>query len=158
MSCLHPWGRRQSTKGRQTMKIMNERLGMMPFFPSLKLPPPKKNSNLPRHPFSGAMYVSLGSGSSHLTAKINISSSKINSSHLPRGRNPKGCYILQPDVIQVLSPSKVVSFKNVDVSLNGGTPKSTHFNRVFHINHPFWGVSTIFGTPHVMWLSKAPAL
>ena len=27
------------------------------------------------------------------------------------------------------------------VSKNNGTPKSSHFNRVFHeINHPFWGV------------------
>ena len=31
------------------------------------------------------------------------------------------------------------------VSKNSGTPKSSHFNRVFHeINHPFWGFSPYF--------------
>ena len=28
---------------------------------------------------------------------------------------------------------------HMDVSLKGGTPQIIHFNRVFHINHPFWG-------------------
>ena len=34
------------------------------------------------------------------------------------------------------------SISNVGVSKNRGTPKSSHFNRVFHyFHHPFWGVS-----------------
>ena len=35
------------------------------------------------------------------------------------------------------------------VSKNRGTPKSSHFNRVFHyLHHPFWGTS-IFGNTHM---------
>ena len=40
----------------------------------------------------------------------------------------------------------------MDVSLNGGAPKSSifiHFNRDFHYNHPFWG-TTIFGNTQMI--------
>ena len=37
---------------------------------------------------------------------------------------------------------------HMDVSLNGGTPKSSIFTRFFHINHPFWGTA-IFGNHHI---------
>ena len=42
------------------------------------------------------------------------------------------------------------------VSKNNGTPKSSHFNRVFHdFHHPFWGPTTIFGlTP--IYLHRKP--
>ena len=34
---------------------------------------------------------------------------------------------------------------DVGVSKNRGTPKSSHFNRVFHyFHHPFWGFSPYF--------------
>ena len=34
---------------------------------------------------------------------------------------------------------------HMDVSKNNGTPKSSHFNRVFHyFHHPFWGCSPYF--------------
>ena len=37
----------------------------------------------------------------------------------------------------------------MDVSENSGTPKSSHFNRVFHyFHHPFWD-SPIFGNTHI---------
>ena len=39
---------------------------------------------------------------------------------------------------------------NIGVSLNGWYPQIIHFNRVFHINHPFWG-TTIFGNTHI-WI------
>ena len=35
----------------------------------------------------------------------------------------------------------------MDVFENSGTPKSSHFNRVFHyFHHPFWGFPPIFGS------------
>ena len=33
-------------------------------------------------------------------------------------------------------------------------PQFIHFNRVFHINHPFWG-TTIFGNPHIFTIKKS---
>ncbi len=40
-------------------------------------------------------------------------------------------------------------YKYTGVSKNNGSPKSSHFNRVFHyFHHPFWGTS-ILGNIHI---------
>ena len=40
---------------------------------------------------------------------------------------------------------------HVDVSVNGGTPKSSILIGFSIINHPFWG-TPIFGNPHVWYI------
>ena len=37
---------------------------------------------------------------------------------------------------------------NIDVSKNGGTPKSSSLIGFSIINHPFWG-TPMFGNPHI---------
>ena len=45
-------------------------------------------------------------------------------------------------------PKKKLSY--MGVSENNGTPKSSHFNRVFHsFHHPFWGPTPIVGNTHM---------
>ena len=39
----------------------------------------------------------------------------------------------------------------MDVSKNNGTPQISHFNRVFIINHPFWGKHPYFRKPPIWW-------
>ena len=42
------------------------------------------------------------------------------------------------------------------VSKNRGTPKSSHFNRVFHyFHHPFWD-TTIFGNTYIFYTDYSP--
>ena len=36
----------------------------------------------------------------------------------------------------------------LEVSINGGTPKSSILNGMSHINHPFWG-TPIYGNTHM---------
>ena len=41
-------------------------------------------------------------------------------------------------------------YLHLDVSENSATPKSSHFNRVFHeINHPFWWYHYFWKYPHL---------
>ena len=58
-----------------------------------------------------------------------------------------------------LKPPSPNNQKNIDVSENSGTPKSSilnHFNRVFHyFHHPFWG-TPIFGNTHMQAFSLNP--
>ena len=42
----------------------------------------------------------------------------------------------------------------MDVSFNGGTPKSSILIGFSIINHPFWG-TTIFGNPHIFTIKKS---
>ena len=42
-----------------------------------------------------------------------------------------------------------ISFGNMGVSLNGGTPKSSIFRGISIINHPFWGTPYFWKHPYV---------
>ena len=52
----------------------------------------------------------------------------------------------------ILFQSSTLWVFNMGVSKNRGTPKSSHFHKVFHyFHHPFWGVNTpIFGGPPIL--------
>ena len=42
-----------------------------------------------------------------------------------------------------------ITFLDMGVSLNGGTPKSSILKGVSIINHPVWGTTTL-GNPHIV--------
>ena len=46
-------------------------------------------------------------------------------------------------------PIGLVLYCNMDVSENGGTPKSSILIGISIINHPFWG-TPIFGNAHII--------
>ena len=72
--------------------------------------------------------------------------------HCPRPPRPccRGCLIdLHPrPLIPVLYKQGVSDY--MDVSWNGGTPKSSILIGFFITNHPFWG-TPIYGNPHMGW-------
>jgi hypothetical protein len=72
--------------------------------------------------------------------------------HCPRPPRPccRGCLIdLHPRLlIPVLYKQGVSDY--MDVSWNGGTPKSSILIGFFITNHPFWG-TPIYGNPHMGW-------
>ena len=52
-----------------------------------------------------------------------------------------------------LDASQLKDMGHMGVSKNRGTPKSSHFNRVFHEKkHPFWG-TTIFGNTQICFFN-----